>query len=127
MGSIALANVPPSNLLAGMVVFGATAFGAACAVTAPFRLDRSLVAWVGTRLLAVAVAVRTLLYPSTPALVAYTETAAEVPAVLALSVGSFLALYTAGCVLRGGLRRGRSVVGRVRSVRPGRVDERTER
>ena len=124
LSSIALADVPPSNLVAGVVVFGATVFGATCAVTAPFRVERTLLTWVGTRLLAaaaalggVAVAGRALLYPRTPAAVAYTQTPAEVPAILAGSVASFLALVAVGYGVRVAVRGGWSALGRVRSVR----------
>jgi hypothetical protein len=132
--SVALVDVPPSNLVAGVVVFGATVFGATCAVTAPFRVDRTVLAWVGTRLLVaaaalggVAVAMRALLYPRPPVAVAYTQTPAEVPAILAGSVGSFLVLVAVGYGARLAVRRGWSALGRVRSIRRVVFARRTDR
>lgn len=124
LGSIALANIPPSNVVAGIVVFGATVFGAACAVTAPFRLDRSLVPWVGTRLLVAFVAfgsltalIRQTVFADVPASVVYTQTPVEVPAIVAGAIGSYCLLYAVGIVLQVGLNRGWAAVGRVRTVR----------
>ncbi|QIB73992.1 hypothetical protein G3I44_06610 [Halogeometricum borinquense] len=123
LSSIALADIPPTNWIAGIIVFGATVFGAACAVTAPFRLGRSLVAWTGGQLLVatvafggIALAGRTLLYPTTPATIVYTQTPVEVPATVAASVGSFLALYIVGRILRTVLRRGWTAIDRVQTV-----------
>lgn len=116
IGSIAVVNVPPSNHAAGMLVFGATVFGALCAFTAPFGLDRSLTAWTGALLVAlsvlsavVAVGSRHLFFPTETAVVAYTRTPAEIPAVIAGSVGAFVLLYAVGALLCGALRRGRAV------------------
>jgi uncharacterized membrane protein YidH (DUF202 family) len=103
-------------------------------VTAPFRLERTLLAWAGTRLLAAAVALGgvaiaggTLLYPRAPAAAVYTRTPAEVPAVLAGSVGSFLVLVAVGYGVRVGVRRGWSALGRVRSIRRTVFARRTDR
>ncbi|SFR67693.1 hypothetical protein [Halogeometricum limi] len=133
LGSIAVLNIPPTNRVAGMVVFGATVFGALCAVGAPLGLDRTLVAWVGTRLLAVAAvlgvvaeAVRATLFAGTPPAVAYTQTPAEIPAVVAGCVASFVLLYSVGAVLRVGARR-RPRFGVVGAVRDGLFAGRTER
>ncbi|WP_231751378.1 hypothetical protein [Halogeometricum sp. CBA1124] len=60
---------------------------------------------------------RALLYPRTPAAVAYTQTPAEVPAILAGSVASFLALVAVGYGVRVAVHGGWSAIGRVRSVR----------
>lgn len=132
--SIALANVPSSNRIAGVVVFGATVFGALSAVTAPFGLDRSMLGWVATGLLvafvafgSIAASMRTFLFADVPDAVAYTQTPAEVPAIVAGAVGSFFVLYAFGCVLRVGVARGWSAIGRVRSVRRDVFAGRTER
>lgn len=116
LASIAVVNVPPSNHAAGMVVFGATVFGAGCAFIAPFGLDRSSTVSAGALLVAlavlsgvVAVGSRLLLFPTEATVVAYTQTPAEIPAVVAGSVGSFALLYTVGAVLCGAVRRARTV------------------